>query len=246
MTPPLLARAAALPFPGFLHGNQDSIFPAVWRRVTPYRKAAVNRMKFTLKNFCQMLIVVAATLAAAVLRAEGGGDDASLFIFPYSDKQLIREQDLLSLDAQKLWQARNEIYARKGYRFESVRAQRFFETKPYYKPDHERLSLNDIERSNIALIERFEQYFVNYPEAAFESTYRVLEPESPGKDEVTVRDCPSENCRDLGRLQSGCAVEGDFRLNKDGWIYVKSSRCGNRTGPAGGYAPKRFLTLVAG
>ena len=64
-----------------------------------------------------MFPMVLALLVLPAIAADSGMVERSSFIFPDSDRRLIREQEILDADQHKLWQARNEIFPRKGYFF---------------------------------------------------------------------------------------------------------------------------------
>lgn len=84
-------------------------------------------------------------------------EEDSGFIFPSSDKQLLSDNDLSSLNSIELRIARNEIFARKGRHFHSPDLIRYFEGKEWYKPTTWEPILNDIEISNALKIRAYEK-----------------------------------------------------------------------------------------
>lgn len=193
-----------------------------------------------------MFPMVLALLVLPAIAADSGMVERSSFIFPDSDRRLIREQEILDADQHKLWQARNEIFPRKGYFFSNPDVRKFFEGQDYYKPTQDQVQLNQIETENVKIIRRFEDYLRDYPEQAFEATYEVKGDLKNPIKVVEVRECPSEDCRELGQLRPTCLVNADIRMEKPDWIYVRSSSCGDTPGPSDGYLQKAVLRLVAG
>ena len=78
------------------------------------------------------------------------------WVFPDSDIRLLTDADVSGLSSHHLWWARNEIFARKGYRFKTTKARKFFEAMPWYQPVSSNVSLNAIERANVDLIRSYE------------------------------------------------------------------------------------------
>jgi hypothetical protein len=87
----------------------------------------------------------------------------SAWIFPHSSERLITREELLNIEKEKLWRARNEIYARRGLIFSTEKGKRLSESLgTEYKgteKDQEKVSskFNPIEKSNIKLIEELER-----------------------------------------------------------------------------------------
>ncbi len=71
---------------------------------------------------------------------------------PQSSETYLSQDDLAGLDCDALWHARNEIYARNGYKFLTARAKAEFGADGYTRSP----KLNPIEQKNIALIQQFE------------------------------------------------------------------------------------------
>lgn len=172
--------------------------------------------------------------------------DSEKFLFADSDHKLISEQSLLDLSADQLWQARNEIYARKGYRFKSEKAQTFFNKMPYYLPQNKPVVLNEIEQANLSLIRRFEEYITSNEDLEFETAYRIYGLDSEKQQTLIIRSCPAINCPEIGRLRNGCTVNNDYRLDKGEWVYVMAAECDGQSQPSGGYVLKKYLRVYAG
>ena len=85
------------------------------------------------------------------------------WLFPDSSSRYLSATDLSSLSSADLWRARNEIFARKGYKFSSPRGIAFARTLGnYYRPvggNQRRVSnnMNQYERANITLIRSIER-----------------------------------------------------------------------------------------
>jgi hypothetical protein len=80
-------------------------------------------------------------------------------IFPYSSTVLLTRPAVESLSTENLSLARNEIFARYGFPFQSKALQRYFALKPGYRrnPAITDPKFNAIERQNIWLIEKIER-----------------------------------------------------------------------------------------
>ncbi|MGV8983608.1 YARHG domain-containing protein [Clostridium sp.] len=80
------------------------------------------------------------------------------FILPNSSTEKLKESDLGNLTDQQLMIARNEVYARYGFVFNTQAIKNFFESKSWYHP---RLSyncnINSIESFNVQLIKKTEE-----------------------------------------------------------------------------------------
>lgn len=85
------------------------------------------------------------------------------WVFPDSSLRKLNESELSSLGAEELWRARNEIFARRGYVFGTMKGRRFAESLgEAYQPlsdDADRIyqSMNPVERHNVKLIESCEK-----------------------------------------------------------------------------------------
>ena len=91
-------------------------------------------------------------MPAAPSPAKPGPD----FIFPDSDRRLLSSNDLGGLSKDDLRIARNEIFARRGRYFSSSDLTARFSRFSWYLPHTWDPQINDIERANVALIERIE------------------------------------------------------------------------------------------
>jgi len=85
------------------------------------------------------------------------------WLFPDSSSRYLSATDLSSLSSADLWRARNEIYARKGYKFSSSRGIAFAQTLGnYYRgvnahQDRVFNNMNQCERANVTLIRAIEK-----------------------------------------------------------------------------------------
>ena len=85
------------------------------------------------------------------------------WLFPDSSSRYLSATDLSNLRAADLWRARNEIFARKGYRFSSPRGIAFTKTLGnYYRgidenQNHVYNKMNQYERANVTLIQAIER-----------------------------------------------------------------------------------------
>lgn len=88
------------------------------------------------------------------------------FIFQESHKKKLNHLDFMDLGYRQptletLAIARNEIFARKGYKFESEKYKNYFNSKKWYKPqtDNHSIKLNNIEEYNVSLIKYYEHLY---------------------------------------------------------------------------------------
>jgi pSer/pThr/pTyr-binding forkhead associated (FHA) protein len=85
------------------------------------------------------------------------------WLFPDSSSRYLSATDLSSLSSADLWRARNEIFARKGYKFSNPRGIAFAQTLGnYYRgvdDDQDRVfnNMNQYERANVTLIQSIER-----------------------------------------------------------------------------------------
>lgn len=85
------------------------------------------------------------------------------WLFPDSSSRYLKATELSSLSSADLWRARNEIYARKGYKFSGPRGTAFVQTLgSYYRGvDHDQgrvfNNMNQYERANVTLIRSIER-----------------------------------------------------------------------------------------
>src|SRR5437764_13690681 len=85
------------------------------------------------------------------------------WLFPDSSSRYLSATDLSSLSSADLWRARNEIFARKGYKFSTPRGIAFGQTLGnYYRGVDDNQgrvysNMNQDERANVTLIRAIEQ-----------------------------------------------------------------------------------------
>ncbi len=85
------------------------------------------------------------------------------WLFPDSSSRYLSATDLSSLSSADLWRARNEIFARKGYKFSGPRGIGFAHTlgKDYRGVDDNQSrvfnKMNQYERANVTLIRAIEK-----------------------------------------------------------------------------------------
>lgn len=91
--------------------------------------------------------------SAATPPAKGG---VPVWVFADSNTRRLSAADVSGLSRSRLWQARNEIVARKGYIFKTAKARNFFAQMPWYKPVSKSVTVNAVERANMALIKTYE------------------------------------------------------------------------------------------
>lgn len=88
------------------------------------------------------------------------GNASEEYILPQSSEKYLTEQDLSGLSAEQLRIARNEIYARYGWRFADEGLRKYFADKSWYMvrgyQDVTDDQLSDIEKANRDLIKSFE------------------------------------------------------------------------------------------
>jgi hypothetical protein len=110
------------------------------------------------------LAIVAAALVLSLHPFRAAGSPSSrvsasptdCLIFPDSDRRLLASDDLKSLTKDQMRIARNEIYARHGYQFESRDLQQHFGKCGWYHPVGNYVELSSIEATNVDTIRRAE------------------------------------------------------------------------------------------
>lgn len=112
--------------------------------------------------------------------------DDSEYIFPDSDKKYLSEDEVRSVEADKMALGRNEIFARHGYIFNDETYRQYFESQSWYEgtiPSDEfnaEEEFNDFEMKNVELIKRIEdevngtQTLNSEQQAAIDSAYDFL------------------------------------------------------------------------
>ena len=94
---------------------------------------------------------VAAVFAIATVLASTVSS-ARADVFPESSGRFVSGGEARDLGCDDLWYARNEIFARNGFRFETARGRAAFGTDGWTRNPH----LNRFERANVDLFERLE------------------------------------------------------------------------------------------
>lgn len=111
------------------------------------------------------------------------------YIFPNSSKQLLTQADLFLYDSFTLKLAKNEIFARKGYIFKNETLKNYFNNMPWYEPNENIKStfdeLNDIEKQNVSLIEK---YSVNELNTSYYGDFKYKE--STIKKSMSIKENP--------------------------------------------------------
>lgn len=83
------------------------------------------------------------------------------YIFPESNKRYLSESEVAALSKEQLAFARNEIYARHGYVFNTDKYIQYFTSKSWYSPNPSFVAgdnnLNQYEISNYKLIQKYEK-----------------------------------------------------------------------------------------
>jgi hypothetical protein len=84
--------------------------------------------------------------------------------WPQASQRLLKEADVENLVKEDLTTMRNEIFARHGYCFSRKELRQQFEKADWYIPNTVNIKgyLTDVEKKNIALIKRYEQYADDY------------------------------------------------------------------------------------
>ncbi len=104
---------------------------------------------------------------------DGSTATDSSYIFPNSSKKKLTEEEILSIN-KSLWPyARNEIYARHGYSFDTAKFRNYFKNKTWYKEGgFSTKDLNSIEWYNMELIRDMEEeYADDEDEVEYEKEY---------------------------------------------------------------------------
>lgn len=98
-------------------------------------------------------------MPTAVLRQINAGAMEKEFLLPESNSRILKARELSGLTKAELRIARNEIYARYGWQFESEELAEYFEGKAWYVAGEnvDDTVLSDVERANIDLIAELEQ-----------------------------------------------------------------------------------------
>ena len=98
-----------------------------------------------------------------IVAAEPSTSPGGVWLFPDSSIRLLRESELQGLSQDQLWRARNEIFARRGYIFQSDRGKALARSldsaySPVSSVQNAVISaMNPVERANIERISSFEK-----------------------------------------------------------------------------------------
>lgn len=77
-------------------------------------------------------------------------------MLPASDDRLLVEADLVGMTSAELRVARNEIFARHGYAFNSNDLRDHFSQYSWYNPTGKNVTLSQVEQKNVAFIKSYE------------------------------------------------------------------------------------------
>lgn len=97
----------------------------------------------------ELIAVCAALIIAGAASAQPTGADAS--------RRPLGAYELRDVPAEQLRLIRNEIFARKGYRFQSPDLDVHFRARDWYAPSDAEIELSEIERYNVQLLRLTEQ-----------------------------------------------------------------------------------------
>jgi len=92
--------------------------------------------------------------------SSSSGGTSSGYIFPNSSTKKLTRKQILSIDKSMWGYARNEIYARHGYSFNTAKYRNYFKKKSWYKEGgFSTKKLNSIEWYNMDLIKKMEKEY---------------------------------------------------------------------------------------
>lgn len=106
-----------------------------------------KRESILVAAFCGLCVATVGLIPSAV----------SAELIAASDDRMITEDDLLGLSPSMLRIARNEIFARHGYAFNSDNLRAHFAQYSWYHPLTKNVSLSPVEQANVAFIKGYEQ-----------------------------------------------------------------------------------------
>ena len=78
--------------------------------------------------------------------------NSSQYLLPHSYYLSVEQRDINHFSRDNIRLARNEIYARHGYEFNSLELQRYFKQYAWYQPHTKKVQLNVTERENVAFL----------------------------------------------------------------------------------------------
>lgn len=123
-------------------------------------------------------------------------EDSSEYIFSDSADRYLTEAEVRDLSLQELNYARNEIYARRGRKFDSAELQNYFNSKSWYDPrieaeDFSEDCFNDYELENLELLVKMENSLKgsgqDTPQTGNSSDYIIADSASKYLTEAEVR-----------------------------------------------------------
>jgi hypothetical protein len=79
------------------------------------------------------------------------------FVFPDSDRRMLREDELKGFSPSELRIARNEIFARRGLKFVDQSLTAYFSKFSWYRATFDDVALNQVETANVATIQNAER-----------------------------------------------------------------------------------------
>lgn len=106
---------------------------------------------------------------------------------PMSDVYPLRENDLVNMNDNQLWIARNEIFARHGLTFKNEYLQEHFNSCSWYEGtvasgEIDESVLTDVEKENLAVIKDLEEIYAdNYPYPVKEKIGQQIKADYAGK-----------------------------------------------------------------
>lgn len=105
------------------------------------------------------------------------------YILPDSDKTKLSNGDLANLNKEELELARNEIYARRGRKFDTDYIQEYFNSQSWYNgtinpDDFSEDMLSEIEKYNVNLIADYEEYLDSGAKRVSFGSYSLALPEN--------------------------------------------------------------------
>jgi hypothetical protein len=121
--------------------------PGQWWRV----RKADGTTGFMFRKYIR--IVEGGPAASPTAAAPASGDGA---IIADSSTRALGAADVAGLSAQQARLARNEIFARKGFRFKDPGLQAYFTQFSWYRPTSDNVDLSPVEKANVALLKSVE------------------------------------------------------------------------------------------
>ncbi len=87
----------------------------------------------------------------------------ALYLIAHSSYHPVSAEELTGFDRKQLRRARNEIFARHGYRFEDPGLRDYFRNRPWYRAQDKTVTLSPLEQANVALIRAQEELRPDMP-----------------------------------------------------------------------------------